>query len=87
MNLCSHLYIYLHIVLEFNSERATILLPYAYFSSSLCIFQLLDCIRKVGVRLLASIGFLHQQNFIHTDLKPENILLKHGKYTQLSFIT
>ncbi|KAL3873269.1 hypothetical protein ACJMK2_036405 [Sinanodonta woodiana] len=37
---------------------------------------LLPSIRKVALHLLASVGFLHQQNIIHADLKPENILLK-----------
>ncbi|KAK3592907.1 hypothetical protein CHS0354_011699 [Potamilus streckersoni] len=47
-----------------------------------CIFReipqhyLLSSIRKIALRLLASVGFLHQQNIIHADLKPENILLK-----------
>ena len=40
--------------------------------------QVLPNLRKVGLRLLATLGFLHQQNMIHTDLKPENILLKYG---------
>ena len=40
--------------------------------------QVLPNLRKVGLRLLATLGFLHQQDMIHTDLKPENILLKYG---------
>ncbi|XP_060590752.1 uncharacterized protein LOC132745791 [Ruditapes philippinarum] len=34
-------------------------------------------IRRIGLRLLSSVGFLHQQNLIHADLKPDNILLKY----------
>ncbi|XP_052275470.1 serine/threonine-protein kinase dst2-like isoform X2 [Dreissena polymorpha] len=41
--------------------------------------QRLQDIRRVGLRLLCSLGFLHQQNLIHTDLKPDNILLKHAR--------
>ncbi|WAR20571.1 YAK1-like protein, partial [Mya arenaria] len=41
--------------------------------------QVLADIRVVGLRLLAALGFLRQQNLIHTDLKPDNILFKRAR--------
>ncbi|KAL5009182.1 hypothetical protein ScPMuIL_014763 [Solemya velum] len=38
--------------------------------------HLIPKIRKVALRLLAILGFLHQQNVLHADIKPENMLLQ-----------
>ncbi len=43
-------------------------------------FRLCD-VRRVGLQLLTSLAFCHQNGLIHTDLKPENILLTSSRYS------